>query len=86
MLFGITLAVGMAALFGGWKCCYQEFLFDSLILEEEGEVIEEILRTSAKEKLTEGVKNRIRAGQWTKSYFVAKDLIKNAATPTISEQ
>ncbi|XP_037628655.1 uncharacterized protein LOC119489820 isoform X7 [Sebastes umbrosus] len=92
-LFGIVLVAFLIPLCQWRKCfgeksssCNKRFLFDKLILEEEDNVLKEILRKSAKDQLTEEVKNRIRGGQWEKCFDVALDLINTSARPTISEE
>ncbi|XP_037628648.1 uncharacterized protein LOC119489820 isoform X1 [Sebastes umbrosus] len=71
---------------GQSSCCNRRFLFERLILEEEDDVLKDILRKSAKDQLTEEVKNRIRGGQWEKCFDVALDLINTSARSTISEE
>lgn len=70
----------------GWRKSSRKKLFEKLILEEEENVLKEILRKSAKEKLTEEVKNRIRSEQWEECFDVAEELIQASMKPTISEE
>ncbi|KAL3059568.1 hypothetical protein OYC64_014222 [Pagothenia borchgrevinki] len=46
-----------------------------MIIIEEGNVLKEVLRNSAKEKLTEEIKKKILAKEWKEPFDVAKELI-----------
>ncbi|XP_074501042.1 uncharacterized protein LOC141773179 isoform X2 [Sebastes fasciatus] len=90
-LFGIVLVASLIPLCrkcceGKSSCCNRRFLFDKLILEEEDNVLKEILRKSAKDQLTEEVKNRIHGGQREKCFNVAIDLINASAQPTKTDE
>lgn len=81
----------MAALISLLKCCERrsrhgrKFVFDKLILEEEGKVLKEILRTAAKEKLKEAFIDKIGKREWKECFNVTEDLIKSEES-TLSEQ
>lgn len=57
-------------------------MYHKQILKEEKNVLKEILRKYAKEKLTEEIENRIRGGQWEACFDVAEELVKASAQPT----
>lgn len=48
-------------------------------------MLEEIMRESAKEKLTREVKERIRNQQWEECFYVADELIRASTEANISE-
>ncbi|KAF3861011.1 hypothetical protein F7725_001266 [Dissostichus mawsoni] len=54
----------------------KRFLYDKLIIIEEGNVLKEVLRNSAKEKLTEGIKSKIREKRREECFDVARELIE----------
>ncbi|CAK6984367.1 unnamed protein product, partial [Scomber scombrus] len=61
--------------------------YDELILEEEENVLTELLRKAAKEKLTEEMTAKINGTKWEECFDVAEDLIKDDNTPpTLPEQ
>lgn len=63
----------------------RKFEYDRLILEEEGSVLEEILKTAAKEKLKEAFIDKIGKKKWNECFNVAKELIKSKES-TLSEK
>ncbi|KAG7224360.1 hypothetical protein INR49_004702 [Caranx melampygus] len=87
LLFGIICVPALLALFGWRKpsSCERKHLYYKLILKEEKNVLKEILRKYAKEKLTEEIENKIRGGQWEECFDVAEELVKASAQPTCSE-
>ncbi len=92
LLFGIILVASVMSLWvrtkccGKSKCCNRRFRYDKLILEEEENVLDEILKKSAKEQLSEGVKNKIRGEQWEECFDVAEELIQADTEPAIYEE
>lgn len=85
MLFGIVCVPALMSSFR-WRKSSRKELYKQLILEEEENVLKEILRKSAKEKLTERVKDKIRGEHWEACFDVAEELIKASTQPTVSEQ
>ncbi|KAF3861010.1 hypothetical protein F7725_001265 [Dissostichus mawsoni] len=82
ILFGIVLVAFVLPLFKECKCenenscCFNKtFLYEKLIIIEEGNVLEQVLRNTAKEKLTEGIKSKIRDEKWEECFDVAGTLI-----------
>lgn len=61
-------------------------LYYQLILEQEENVLKEILRQSAREKLTAEMKGKIHEEQWERCFDVAEELIKASTIPSISER
>ncbi|GLD73559.1 uncharacterized protein AKAME5_002488400, partial [Lates japonicus] len=62
----------------------KDVLYYNLILEEE-EVLKDILRSAANDKLTKEVKAEIHGGQWKECFDVAARLIEEGV-PTIPEE
>ncbi|GLD63843.1 uncharacterized protein AKAME5_001542800 [Lates japonicus] len=72
----------------GWRKhsrCERKRLFYKLILKEEKNVLREMLRKHAKEKLTKGMENRISHERWEECFDVAEELIQASTEPTVSE-
>lgn len=98
-IFGLSLlfcTISVAALmscFGRIKCCKDSSCsngkkrYYEVILEEEENVLKDILRTAAKEKLTEEIKNRLgqRGERWETCFDVAGKLIEDSTAPTLPE-
>lgn len=61
-------------------------MFYRLLLEQEDNVLKEVLRKSARKKLTAEMQSRIRDELWEECFDVAEDLIEASATPAITEQ
>lgn len=81
----------MPALFSsfGWKkpwSCERKHLYYKLILKEEKNVLKEILRKYAKERLREEIESKIRGGRWEECFDVAEELVRASAQPTCSER
>lgn len=68
------------------SCCNRKIFYDELILEEEENVLEKLLRGAAKQKLTQEITNKINGDDWKKCFDVAKNLIKENITPILAEQ
>lgn len=60
-------------------------LYYQLILEQEQNVLKEVLRQSAREKLAAEIKGKIHEEQWEQCFDVAEELIKASAVPTITD-
>ncbi|XP_033980030.1 uncharacterized protein LOC117477463 isoform X2 [Trematomus bernacchii] len=83
ILFGIVLVAFVLPLCVRWTCWGKKtefffnkrFLYNKLIIIEEGNVLKEVLRESTKEKLTEGIQSNIHAQQWEECFKVARGLI-----------
>ncbi|XP_033988094.1 uncharacterized protein LOC117483875 [Trematomus bernacchii] len=74
IISGIVLGAFVLPLLVRWKCCGKEFLYDKLIMMEEGKLLKEVLRNSAKERLTEGM-SKISVNEWEKCFDFARQLI-----------
>lgn len=72
----------------GWKkcceerencpsCCDRKLLYDQMILEEEENVLTEMIRKAAKDKLTEEMQKKLGSGTWGECFDVAEKLIEN---------
>ncbi|KAL7399632.1 hypothetical protein ABVT39_027846 [Epinephelus coioides] len=91
LLCAIVLAASLMPFCVQRKCCEdsccdnRRFLYHKLILKEEETVLKEVLRKSAKEKLTTGVEDRIRSGQWLECFDVAGELIEVSTDPTLCD-
>ncbi|XP_038579533.1 uncharacterized protein LOC119906090 [Micropterus salmoides] len=90
-LFGILLLTFITPLFGRSTCCRKsshcnrKVLYAKMLLEEEGKVLKEMLRESAKEDLTNKFKDKIHRKQWEECFDVVEDLIKSAEEPQTTE-
>lgn len=57
--------------------CQQKIsIYDKLIIIEDGNVLKEVLRNSAMEKLTEGIQSKIRDKRREECFDVARELIE----------
>lgn len=76
----------------GWKksceknkncpsCCDRKLLYDQMILEEEENVLTEMIRKAAKDKLTEEMQKKLDSERWGECFDVAEHLIKNKTPP-----
>lgn len=76
----------------GWKkccektencpsCCDRKLLYDQMILEEEENVLTEMIRKAAKDKLTEEMQKKLGSGTWGECFDVAEKLIENKTPP-----
>ncbi|XP_026188655.1 uncharacterized protein LOC113145788 [Mastacembelus armatus] len=90
ILFGIICLAAIMSLFdwrkcceGKSDCCERETLYDTLIIEEEENVLKEILREKAKEELTKKIKEKINSGALGECFNVSENLIKERATGRI---
>lgn len=90
-LLCIIICAALMSLFDWRKCCEaksgccdRKSLYYRLILEEEDNVLEEILRKAAKERLTEEVMKKIRGKQWWSCFDVAEGLMKQP--PVLTQQ
>lgn len=68
------------------SCCNRKIFYDELILEEEENVLKELLRGAAKQKLTQDITNNINGDDWKKCFDVAKNLIKKNIIPVLAKQ
>lgn len=76
----------------GWKkccekrencpsCCDRKLLYDQMILEEEENVLKEMIRKAAKDKLTEEMQKKLDSERWGECFDVAEKLIENKTPP-----
>lgn len=76
----------------GWKkcceerencpsCCDRKLLYDQMILEEEENVLTDMIRKAAKDKLTEEMQKKLGSGTWGECFDVAEKLIENETPP-----
>lgn len=76
----------------GWKkcceerencpsCCDRKLLYDQMILEEEENVLTEMIRKAAKDKLTEEMQKKLGSGTLGECFDVAEKLIENKTPP-----
>lgn len=63
----------------------RKHLYYKLILEQQESVLKDKLRKYAEERLSNEVETKIRAEQWEECFDVAEELIREGATPRISE-
>ncbi|XP_065817832.1 uncharacterized protein [Labrus bergylta] len=63
------------------ECCNRKFVYDKLILEEEGKVLKKVLRKSATDQLKNKVQTKIQEGHWGECFNVAEELIKELTPP-----
>ena len=93
IIFGAVLAVALMSVIRSIKCrckhsdcCNRELDYYKVILKEEESVLKEILTTAAKEKLTEGIKDKLRSDKWTECFDVAEELIDNDTPPPVATE
>lgn len=76
----------------GWKkcceknkkcssCCDRKLLYDQMILEEEENVLTEMIRKAAKDKLSEEIQKTLNSERWGESFDVADHLITSRTLP-----
>ncbi|KAK2850910.1 hypothetical protein Q5P01_007186 [Channa striata] len=89
--FLLFCIIGIPALLSsfGWRkpsSGDRKNLYHQLILEQEENVLKEILRQSARERLAAEMQDKIRGDQWEQCFDVAEELIKASTAPTVSER
>lgn len=92
MLLCTLLAFAFFSSFGWRKCCEsrgccnRKIFYDELILEEEENVLQEVLRKAAKDKLTKEIEKNINGKHWKECLHVAEKLIKDNTTARLAKQ
>lgn len=87
LLFGIILVPALFSVFGWCKKSggERQKFYQQLILEQQEDVLKETLRSSAREKLSEEMRRRIRDDRWEECWDVAERLIQESVGPTVPE-
>lgn len=91
LLLGIISLAAFTSLCSWRKCCKEKSKcntkteFYKLILEEEKNVLDEILRNSAKQKLSQKVNERLNSEQWERCFHAAAELIESSTSPRVHE-
>ncbi|XP_065817880.1 uncharacterized protein [Labrus bergylta] len=81
LLLGIIFVGFLFKLLVRSKCCNRKFVYDKLILEEEGKVLKEVLRKSATDQLKNKVQTKIQERRFEECFNVAEELIKELTPP-----
>nr|XP_029132074.1 uncharacterized protein LOC109978606 isoform X2 [Labrus bergylta] len=81
LLLGIICVGFLFKLLVRSKCCNRKFVYDKLILEEEGKVLKDLLRKSATDQLSNKVQIKIQEGRFEECFNVAEELIKELTPP-----
>ncbi|XP_051805830.1 uncharacterized protein LOC110964213 [Acanthochromis polyacanthus] len=78
LLLIIVLVAALMSVCQWNRCCKPQPLFQRMILEAEGNKLEEVLRKAAEEKLTEMVREKTEDGRWDQVCDLVETLIEES--------